>query len=62
MLLKLGNLIRAHAVFAKFIYKILDISSQQKKKQQQQHKNISVHKNKYMSRMLESMEFISDWT
>ena len=33
-----------------------------KKKKQQQHKNISVHKNKYMSRMLESMEFISDWT
>ena len=31
MLLKLGNLICAHADFAKFIYKTLDICSQQKK-------------------------------
>ena len=31
MSLKLGNLICAHADFAKFIYKILDICSQQKK-------------------------------
>ena len=31
MLLKLGNLICAHADFAKFIYKTLDICIQQKK-------------------------------
>ena len=31
MLLKLGNLICAHADFAKFIYKLLDICSQQEK-------------------------------
>ena len=31
-LLKLGNLICAHADFVKFIYKLLDICSQQKKK------------------------------
>ena len=31
MLLKLGNLICVHADFAKFIYKALDICSQQEK-------------------------------
>ena len=31
-LLKLGNLIFAHADFVKFIYKLLDFCSQQKKK------------------------------
>ena len=32
MSLKLGNLIHAHADFAKFTYKILNICSQQKNK------------------------------
>ena len=39
MLLKLGNLICAHADFAKFIYKTLDICSQQKKKKKKENKN-----------------------
>ena len=46
MSLKLGNLICAHADFAKFIYKILDIRGQQKKQY------IYVYKNTYMSRKI----------
>ena len=45
MLLKLGNLICAYADFAKFIYKILDICSQQKKKKKKKEKE-----NTYMPR------------
>ena len=45
MLLKRGNLICAHADFTKFIYKILDICSQQKK-------YIYVYKKTYMSRKI----------
>ena len=45
MLLKLGNLICAHADFAKFIYKISDICSQPRK-------YIYVYKNTYMSRKI----------
>ena len=36
MLLKRGNLICAHADFAKFVYKILDICSRQKKQKNKQ--------------------------
>ena len=39
MLLKLGNLICAHADFAKFIYKTLDICSQQKKENDNDNNN-----------------------
>ena len=48
MLLNLRNLICDHADFAKFIYKILDICSQQKKKK----KYVYVYKNTYMSRKI----------
>ena len=46
MLLKLGNLICAHADFAKFIYKILDICSQQKNKKQTKNKKKTRKKEK----------------
>ena len=45
MSLKLGNLIGAHADFAKFIYKILDICNQQKK-----NKNLCIQKLEYHNR------------
>ena len=51
MLLKLGNLTCAHAGFEKFVYKILDIRSQQKKKQNKT-KKAYVYKNTYMSRKI----------
>ena len=41
MLLKLGNLICIYAGFAKFIYKISDICSQQKKKRTEKEKKIT---------------------
>ena len=44
MLLKHGNLVCAYADFAKFIYEILDICSQQKNKTKKQ--------NTYMSRKI----------
>ena len=47
MSLKLGNLICAHADFAKFIYKILDICSLQKKKKE---KHICIQKSEYHNR------------
>ena len=46
------NMICAHADFAKFLYKILDICSQQKlKTTTTTTKNIYVYKNTYMSRI-----------
>ena len=46
------NLICAHADFAKFLYKILDICSQQKlKTTTTTKKKIYVYKNTYMSRI-----------
>ena len=43
MLLKLGKLICAHPDFAKFIYKILDICSQQKKKKKKKKEKKKIH-------------------
>ena len=50
MLLKRGNLICAHADFAKFVYKILDICSRQKK--QKKNKHIYLVKSEYHNRFL----------
>ena len=48
MLLKLGNLICIYAGFAKFIYKISDICSQQKKKEQKKKRKLRIWIQRYI--------------